>query len=220
MVDILDEVLNDTKDEKRIILFRKFLPTIIILMLIGAVGMTGYNWYKNKTLEHHQRLGDILTNVISKEITDKDLSNNSLKHLVINNENRQAELADIYMVSELRAGGDNEAAILKLETIIANNKYQEITKSYARILWLSIILDQKEITDSNNVKARSYMDYFVSEDQVFFTNATLLKALFYKKSGQTELAMQYANSILNSKNSSAIIKEQATAIIANIKNNI
>lgn len=220
MVDILDEVLNDTKDEKRIILFRKFLPKIIILMFIGAVGITSYNWYKNKTLEHHQRLGDILTNVISKEIADKNLSTHSLKHLVINNENRQAELADIYMVSELRADGNNEAAILKLEAIIANNKYQEITKSYARILWLSIILDQKEITESNNVKARSYMDYFVNEDQVFFTNATLLKALFYKKSGQTDLAVQYANSLLNLKNSSAIIKEQANAILANIKNNI
>lgn len=220
MVDILDEVLNDTKDEKRIILFRKFLPKIIILTFITAIGITSYNWYKNKKLEHNQRLGDILINVISNEISDKELSSNSLKHLVTNNENRQAELADIFTANELRASGESEAALLKLETIIANNKYQAITRSYARILWLSIILDQKEISESNNVKARNYMDYFVNEDQVFFMNATLLKALFYKKSGQPELAMQYANSILSFKDNSPIIKEQATAIIANIKNNI
>ena len=47
MADILDEVLNDEKDEKRLLLFRKLFPLIIILTIIIAIFMAGFSWYKN-----------------------------------------------------------------------------------------------------------------------------------------------------------------------------
>ena len=86
MADILDEVLSDTKDEKRILLFRQLLPKIIFLMFLGVIGITSYNWYKNKTKEHSQQLGDILVNVILNEVSDKDLASNSLNHIIVSNE--------------------------------------------------------------------------------------------------------------------------------------
>ena len=39
MADILDEVLNDEKDEKRLALFRKALPTIIVTTIFIALSM-------------------------------------------------------------------------------------------------------------------------------------------------------------------------------------
>ena len=51
MADILDEVLNDEKDEKRLLLFRRALPAIIITTIFIAIAMTGYSWYKNRIVE-------------------------------------------------------------------------------------------------------------------------------------------------------------------------
>ena len=58
--------------------------------------------------------------------------------------------------------------------------------------------------------------YFTKDSQVFYATATLLKSLFYLKNNQLDLAKQYAIETLKLPRASAIIKEQAKAIIAGI----
>jgi len=65
-------------------------------------------------------------------------------------------------------------------------------------------------------KVREYLQYFTNDSQVFYATATLLKSLFYLKNNQLDLAKQYALETLKLPRASAIIKEQAKAIIAGI----
>ena len=216
MADILDEVLNDEKDEKRLALFRKALPTIIVTTIFIAVAMAGYGWYKNRIVEHNKEIGDMFIDLASGQVADLSLRNNSLEQLIEKGGTRQAELAEIQLI-HFMLNNDSASSMARLESIIDNNSYYEITTSYARLLWLGIILDQTELTEVMQIKARKYLDHFSKEDQLFFASATLLKAFFYKKNGQDDLAMEYANSVIKMESASIILKEQAVAILASLK---
>jgi len=217
VADILDEVLNDEKDEKRLLLFRRALPAIIITTIFIAIAMTGYSWYKNRIVEHNKQIGDMFIDLASGEVGDASFTNNSLEQLIEKGESRQAELAQIQLIHRMIDNNDSSSAMARLEGVIANNNYFEITTSYARLLWLGIVLDQKELTEVTQIKARNYLDYFSKEDQLFFANATLLKSLFYKKNGQDDLAAEYASSLLKKENASIILKEQALALLSSLK---
>ncbi len=216
MADILDEVLNDAKDEKKIMFFRKIFPLIIVSTVIIAIAMASYSWYQNRVAAHNQKVGDLYVDLISGEYGEKKLVDKSLNELVKEGDNRQVELAEIQIVSGLIESGDRSSAMERLESIIANKDYYDITTSFARLLWLNIILDENNISDELQMKARNYMQYFKEADQVFFANATLLKALFYKKNTQTDLAAEYANIILGMDNASIIVKEQAKAVLSSL----
>ena len=216
MADILDEVLNDEKDEKRLALFRKALPTIIVTTIFIALSMAGYGWYKNRIVEHHKEIGDMFIYLASGQVTDVSLRNNSLEQLIEQGGTRQSELAEIQLI-HFMLNNDPASSMARLESIIDNNSYFEITTSYARLLWLSIILDQQELTEVMQVKARNYLNHFSKEDQLFFPSATLLKSFFYKKNGQDDLATEYASSLLKMESASIILKEQAVAILASLK---
>ena len=216
MADILDEALSDEKDEKKIMLFRKIFPIIITLTVIVAIAMGSFSWYQNRLESHNQKVGDMLVDLISGEYGEKNLINESLDNLIQDGDNRQVEMAEIQKVVGVIESGDASAAFEQLESIIANTNYYEITRSFARLLWLNLILDEKSISDELKMKARNHMQYFKEPSQVFFTNATLLKAVFYKKNNQNDLAAEYANAILDLDNASLIAKEQARAILSGL----
>lgn len=220
MSDILDEVLNDAKHEKRLILFRKFFPIAIAFTIIGAIAIAGYSWYKNGQQAQNQQIGDVLVELLSGQVKDSTLVLESFNQLIESKKNKQTELAQIQRVSYLISKGEISEAMLYLENIANNPSYNEITTTYARLLWLSIILDQKELMEADQLKARSYMDYFSKKDQLFFGNATLIKALFYKKINQIETAKEYAQQLIDSDDAPLALKEQAKAIIFSLKHNL
>ena len=216
MADILDEALMDAKDEKKIILFRKILPIIIALTIIIAICMAGFSWYRHRVEFHNQKVGDVLVDLISGEYGEKELINESLEKLIKDGDNRPVEMAEIQRVVGIIESGNKQAAYERLESIIANPDYYEITTSFARILWLNLVLDEKSLSDELKMKARNHMQYFERPEQVFFVTATLLKAIFYKKDNQDDIAAGYAKVILNLESASLIAKEQARAILYNL----
>lgn len=219
MTDILDEVLNDEKDEKRLILFRRIFPTIIIITLFIAILMTGYSWYNAKLIERNKEQGDILIDLVSTDVGKESVIISSLEQIGTSSENRQAELALIERIYYAMDKKDFLTALKLLENIINNKKYTEITTAYARLLWIGIILDLDVITDAQKLQAQNYCEHFSKEGQLFYANATILKSLYYKKIGRIEEAINYANSVLKIANLSILHKEQALAILASIKNN-
>lgn len=216
MADILEEALIDAKDEKKIILFRKIFPIIIALTVIIAICIASFSWYQNRVQSHNQMVGDVLVDLISGEHGEKELINESLEKLIQDGNNRQIEMAEIQRVVSFIESGDKPAAFKRLESIIANPDYYEITTSFARLLWLNLVLDEKSLSDELKMKARNHMQYFERPEQVFFVSATLLKAIFYKKDNQDDIAAEYAKTILNLENASLIAKEQARAILSSL----
>ncbi len=220
MVDILDEVLSDEKHEKRLHLFRKILPVIITCSLIIACLIAGYGWYKNRNTKHNQNIGDLLINLVLENSKDVKLSTESLEELTVKSENRQAELAQIQLVNTFLASKNSAAAKTKLVEIINNANYLDLTRSYARIMWLSIALTEDNLSDEDQNKTKIFLDHFDNENLVFFGTATIMKSLYYKKIGQMDLARQYAEQLVKSSSIPLVIKEQASALLANLRDDI
>ena len=216
MSDILEEILNDEKDAKRLKLFRKLFPAIITLTIIVALGIAGYNWFLQAKATHNQEIGDSFVQLISDESKDTKLLNHLLKEIEINNKSKLSELASIKLVSEQTKLTNVSDSMGLLSKIINNNDYSEITKAYARILYISLVLDIENLTSEQENKTREYLQYFTKDSQIFYATATLLKSLFHLKNNQLDLAKQYAIETLKLPRASAIIKEQAKAIISGI----
>jgi hypothetical protein len=217
--DILDEVLNDQKDEKRLQAFRKLLPMIITATLVIVVIIAGYNWYASRVTQHNQEIGDLLIKLISKQYASDELTTEALANIINTSDNHQAELASIKLFSNKLAKGDKDGAIGMLENIISNKKYHEITNSFAAILWLNIVLDQDQFSAEDETKIRQHFQYFKNNSQPFYATSLLLKALFYQKIKQPELAKENAEAILSLPNATEINKEQAKAILSFININ-
>lgn len=216
MSDILEEILNDEKEAKRLKLFRKLFPAIITLTIIVALGIAGYSWFLQAKTTHNQEIGDSFVQLISDESKNTKLFNDLLKEIETNNKSKLSELASIKLVSKQIKLTNISDSMQLLSKIINNKDYSEITKSYARILYISLVLDIDNLNNELENKVREYLQYFTNDSQVFYATATLLKSLFYLKNNQLDLAKQYALETLKLPRASAIIKEQAKAIIAGI----
>ena len=215
MADILDEVLNEAKDEKKILLFYKLLPITIIVTVIIVIAMSINGWYQNNKELRNQQLSDKLLNLSHNSLTDLNATNASLEKLISNN--KQSEIIELQIVHNLITSNELLNAKKKLESIIKNTKYDNVISSYSRILWMNIILDQKNISGQEQEKLLGFMEFFNDKDQCFWGIATLYKAIFYQKNQKLDLSKDYANQIIEWNNASLTLKEHAQAILSNIK---
>ena len=217
MSDLFDEALHDKKYERNFRAFKKSLPVIIIITTFVACIMLLVEWYNNTQLEYHEKVGDNFVDFVLATPHEKpELLAQSLDSFVQNTDNNQVQLAEIKYVENLIAIGEVNQAISKLDQIIANKEYLNITVACARIITLQLFLNMSELSAQQQAKADNYMKYFINEEQPFYMTATLLKAFYYKKYNEPELAKLYANKILKMKNASDILIEQAKALLSQI----
>lgn len=218
MTDILEEILNEDKDFKRLSVFRKILPAIIISTVIIACGIAGYSWFSAAKIKHNKELGDLFIQSFTPEHANKNkkIITNILEELKSGRDSNLHELAAIKIVSNQIQDNHNSLAMQSLEEIVGNKDYSEITKSYARILYITLVIDVEELTSTQENKAREYLQYFTKETQLFYATASLLKSLFYFKNQQFDLAKEYASEVLKLSRASIVIKDQAKAIISAI----
>lgn len=217
MTDIIEEIINEEKDAKRLYYFRKFLPMVIVGSVIAVCCMAGYNYYQAKKEEHTQKMSDMLVDLLTNDINDSKVLDSSLQDLVNNSGNNLSELAMLEKALLQFEENQEDSGIKILEEIIANKSLQDTTTAYARILWLSRTLDKEHLTDESKAKTVEYLQFFNNDKKVFFASASLLKALFYFKNKQIDLAKVAAEEILNTPNIPASIREQAYGLITSIK---
>ena len=215
MVDIIEEVLSEQKEERRIVLFQKVFPAVIIGAIIIALIIAFYSWYSNRKVAHNQEIGNLLIElVLGKTANNIADTNSGLESIVTNDQGRQSELASLKIVHNKIAANDIDSALLDLVKIIETPKFYKFTTSYARVLWLSLVLDKPKLSEVDQNQARNYFQFFSDEDQEFYATAMLLKAFFYKKNNDINLAKEAAEKILKIEKVSPIIQEQAKALLS------
>lgn len=209
---MLDKVLHN---KSIIVLFCKiFFICIILVIMIAGIIYTNHCYCINKS-HNKQYVGDMLVDIMYKDRDTKTtiipLLDNVINRGVYNNQIEIAEIQRVFCLIE----SNNEAIAIKcLEDIIINPQYHDLTTSFARLIWLNLILDKKSISEEVKTKAYAYMQYFQDPQQAFFIHATLLKAIFYQKDQQYTESNKYANIILNLKiDSTKIVQDQARAIL-------
>lgn len=214
MNDIFDEMLDDEKNYKRLESFKKALPMIIFFTIVISITISGYSWISRLQSQRNKILGDSFIQLVSNEYIDRGLLNNLLKEISVSKENKVHELALIKLLNTQLELNNILEAMQLIESIVLSKNYSEITTSYARILYITLILDINHLTNSQETKTKEYLEYFSKDSQVFYTTATLLKSLFYFKNNQLNSAKKYALKIISLPKAPGAIKEQASIILS------
>lgn len=216
MADILDEVLRDQSDEKKLYFFKKILPFIIGITIFIVIGMVINNWYLDKKSTENKELGDIFIRSLDnpdKKTVDEVLSSLSKNHP----HSKVAELAMLKRAGARIDGGDVAGAKTLFQEIINNENFSSTSKSFARISWLSLVIDQSSFTDQEKSTIDDYLKYYTDDLQEFFGTASLLKAIWYTKNNQNELAKEVLQALRSTSNLPTIIKEQALALLSRLE---
>ncbi|MDR0296797.1 MAG: DUF2659 family protein [Rickettsia sp.] len=217
MTDILQEVLSDKNEEKKLYYFKKFLPITIILTLIVILFMLINNWRNGKEIENNQKTGDILVKSIALINDNKDLAIKSLDNLMTTSNNKVEGLAAIEQVSIKIHQGDFIEARTLLKKVIDNNNYDELTSAYARLLWLSLMIDDPNLSDININEIEKYLNYFDDENKPFFGTANIIKAIWYIRNNSKDLAENTLKKLISLESITQVVKDQAKALLLNLQ---
>lgn len=216
MADILDEVLRDQSDEKKLYFFKKILPFIIGISIFVVICMVINNWYQDKKSTENKELGDIFIGSLDnpdKKTVEEVLSSLSKNHP----HSKVAELAMLKRAAARIDSGDIEGAKALFEEIINNENFGSTSKSFARISWLSLVIDQSNFTDKEKNIIDSYLKHYTDDSQEFFGTASLLKAIWYTKNNQNALAKEVLVMLRSTVNLPINIKEQALALLSRLE---
>jgi hypothetical protein len=215
MNDILEEVLRDQSDEKKVLFFRKILPIVIFLTIAIVIGMVINNWYRDDVMKKNMQRGDILIKAVNN--TDKKLVDETLNNLIKSSDDSNiSELASLKKVGIKITEGNFEQAKVLLEEIINNKNYESLTSSFARVSWLSLVIEQATLSAKEKAQFEEYLKYYHNENQEFFGTASLLKAMWYMRAGQNDLAKEVLRNITSIENLPLSIKEQAKALLSKL----
>lgn len=217
MTDILQEVLSDKNEEKKLYYFKKILPITIILTLIVILFMLINNWRDRKEIENNQKTGDILVKSIALINDNKDLAIKSLDNLMVTSNNKVNGLAAIKQVSIKIHQGDFIEATTLLKRVIDNNNYDELTSAYAHLVWLSLMIDEPNLSDININEIEKYLNYFDDENKPFFGTASIIKAIWYIRNNSKDLAENTLKKVISLESTTQTVKEQAKALLSNLQ---
>ncbi|WP_375326378.1 DUF2659 family protein [Candidatus Tisiphia endosymbiont of Nemotelus uliginosus] len=212
MTDILEEILNDHKEQKRLYYFRKLLPIVIVFVVITVIIMGINNWYNDKAIRNNQEMGDILVKNMAS--TNGELTIKTLEQLVAMSNNKIQELAVIEQIGlEIKRNNWPQVDNL-LHNAINNKHYDELTTAYARLIWISLNIDKISLSDIHIKELEEHLNYFNNIDKPFYGTANLLKAHWYIKRGAEGLAVNILTSLISLEELTLSIKEQANALLA------
>lgn len=215
MSDILQEVLNEESDEKKLYYFKKILPIIIFLAVIVAIVMGVNNWYKDIERKNNQKNGDILIKSLAIINDNKELAIKSLESVAAEN-SKSREIALLQQVRVKITDKNYANAKSLLENIINNKEHSELTSSYARLLWLSLTIDESTVSNDERSKIQEYLQYFNHEDKAFSGTISIIKAILLIKNNSTEEAKKVLQQTISLTHMPQVVKEQAKALLTNI----
>lgn len=216
MADIIDEVLSDKNEERKVFYFKKALPIVGVITLLAIVAMVIHDARVTAREKYNMEMGDTIVKSLENVQTDPKLVTEGIKHVMDNATNHAKDIASLQMLAMNIASNKLDEAVALAQNITNDSDYLPLTQSYAKFMWLNIVLDSKRINDPENQKlATKYFDSFDKDSTAFYGSVNLLQALYYQKRDK-EKAMKIIEKLITSKNVSATIQDEARAIMANM----
>lgn len=214
MSDLIDEVINDKKDELKMFYFKKSIPIILGLTILLIIGMVINDFRQNKARLHSIEMGDTIVKSIDSMNSDMQVAEEGLDFVLKNAKNNEKDLAALQLIAIKTSSGQIEEALAFIDDVIKQKDYLDSTKSYAKLMWLSFMIERAKLSEENISRAK---DYFASynEDSLFYGSASLLEALWYQNTDKAK-SLEILGKLLSSNAVSNIVKEEAYALMSNL----
>ena len=227
--DIITQVEDDYKQLKRIAIFKKSLPIIIILTIIMAVYWNVYEYYKHKSETADMEASEIFIEANFNSKTSSALIE-KLLNIVKTADDKIAELAILRLIQEDLVLHKNTKEAKNLLYKIANDqpisedfkkvKYQDLTKRYSKYLYVSLFMDDfGELNEQDTKVIEQFISDLTSSEGAFYDSALLSKAIFLGKTKSLDECKSVLQLLISKKNFNEIAKRHAQILLHNINVN-
>ena len=217
MSDILEEVLRDYSDEKKLYYFKKILPVVLSFTVIIIAFMLYNNWYKDRKLSEQMQLSDKFLKILARNPEIDTNAYSDLSDISLQTESNVTKLANLKQIDiQIKDRNYKQAKIL-LEKIIFDENQDEMTKSYAYMSWLGLIIDKDEFVAEDQDKFKQTLSSFGNDGQVFEGTICLMRAIWYVKNNEKDKAIEFLKKITSVESASGSTKEQAKILLSNLQ---
>ncbi len=213
MADIVDEVLIEESDQKKFNYFQRYLPYVILFTIIGVIIISSYSYLQSRKVEKNQKISDNFLEIISDESLNNEEMIQKLSTLKSEYNNNLLGLIDLY-IANIVADNSLQEKLNQLSNIYNNDSYNELTKSFAKILWINhVIYDEKLILEKQDEIEKNFKS-FENDQSLFHYQAKLSEAIYFMKLKNNEQSIKICEYLINHNKASSINKEQARALLA------
>lgn len=213
MSDLLEETKSDYIEIKKLEYFKKALPFIIIGTIIVITTMLINDWWNSRIIANNQKMGDLFIKAIQSN--DKNLLDESLNLIIKDDSTGIADIARLVRLQENFSRKDEASSLANLQEIAKEAK-NDLTKAYARLVWMNIVIDKKEISTLEAKGMAEYISYFKDDSIPFFGSASIINALYKIRNNDLEGARVLLKQLLNSNDISRTVQDQANSILSNL----
>jgi hypothetical protein len=215
MSDILEEAKIDHNEERKLNYFKRALPWVIGLTALVIIAMVWNDYRVSRQVAHNRAMGDMLIKAMQADEKDRKATTEAFEYLRATSGNGIGDVAALEGIHNLIQSGDAQGALDGLESL-AKTAHLKFTQSYAKVEWMSIIVDKPKLSDHEREVLDIYLKDFTSDDTEFFGTANVLGAMLNAKNGELDLAKDALQKVIASDKVPPLVKDQAMAVLANL----
>lgn len=208
MSDLLEEADIDYVYQKRIQLFKKLLPLIVLVTLLSILVVSFKDWYYDREAKKQESRTNLLIEALTEKI-DK-----SLKEEILNSLSKQNDGVGTLAKFALIDKKDKSKTLEILDTIIQNSSDQ-VSKNLARLEYAGILLDSETLNKEQIDKLQSLLVQ-IDKTQPLFVNAQIYTSLLNIKVDNLSKAKEIALKLLEEEKLPDSIRSQAESVISYI----
>lgn len=209
MADLLEEADLDYKDQRKVQIFKLFLPYIASITIAIICFYSIFQWRSNSIQKEKEERTRIILERISGSIKLDNLSDEIINTLILDSDGI-ADIAKIVKINKLIVANNIEEA-KKISDEFISSASNIIFKNFVKNLYISISLDQENLTEENLTKVKTLITS-IDKTQPLYYNTKLLHSLFFIKTNDYVKANEVIDEVLNYSKSSIALSNNASAI--------
>lgn len=211
MVDLLDEVQDDLKQEQTIGLIKKYGTYTIFFMAVILLVTTGNLWWKNfQESRIHKEGGEFLISSLKLRANKLEDAMKEFKVLAHDGQTAYAVLANINAASFEQAKKEYEQAASSYKGVMEHSNTPKLLSEYAELMYLKAKLSSD---NANKQELLKQLQAFAKDKQTFkFSALELLAALQIELGLKTE-AKQTTDLLLTDQHVPGSIKMRTEQLV-------
>ncbi len=215
MVDLLDEVRDDLKDEQVFYIIKKYSSFVFTLMAAVIIGVALKLWWlsynENKS---YKEGGDFVTALMKVQSRNTADGIKLFQQLATSGSTNYAALADLHVAAYNLHNNEIDKALTEYSALSNNSGYADVLRQYSSLMQIKGELNKP---NADKVKLRDQLDTYLQRDGVFKYTAMELMAMLYIDMGEGVKARAELLAIKDAPEAPENMKDRAGQILQTIK---
>lgn len=213
MVDLLDEIQEDLKEEKVLAAIKKYGKLVVIFVMALIIGTAIKLWWNNyKENQAYKEGAQFMTAMKKAQANNIDVAIKEFEELADKGNTNYAALAKLHLGAYYLSVNNLEKA-KSFYTSVAEGKNAKELRDYAELMKVKILLSQD---GSNHNQAKSELKNYIAANSVFKYSASELLAAIEMNLKDLESANKLIKDNENAADAPESIRERAAQLAKNI----